>query len=333
MKRLVQILAFGSALMLSIQAQAQTPVETVRIQDFPGLGNLLGRVAVANKYCEAHGIKCELKAVPSAPLGLQMLLAGDLDLQMGPQEVLFNAVARGAKLKVVAIVHNTPMTFLVGSNKLATPNEGKGYPAIMQDLKGKKIGVTARGSGPEFQVISLLKGAGLSASDVTLVPVGAPDTALPALSSGQVDAVMSFEPMGGFCKVQKACRMLVDLRKGQGTPDLQVVRGATTLHVARADYAERKPQAIQAVRRALKDAENFVQDEKNRPAVLRILRDTWPLATPDADQVRAAVLEDSLSAMFSTLDAKALQAGADVMHRSGQLDKPIDTSTLLVGGK
>ena len=323
------LLALLSALMLHTTAAAQ-PLEVVRLQDFPGFGNPLARIAVANKYCEKYGIRCELRAVPAAPLGMQMLLAGDLEVQMGPQEVLFNAVARGSKLKVVALAHNTPMTFLVAGNKLATPNAAAGYPVAMSDLKGKKIGVTARGSGPEFQVIAMLKGAGLSADDVTLVPVGAPNTALPALSSGQIDAAMSFEPMGGLCKVQKSCRMLVDLRKGEGPPDLQVVRGAATLLTVRADYAERKPQVVTGLRAALRDAETFVQDPANRNAVLQVLRETWELPGADADQIRAVVLDDSMSALKSSLDAKALQSGADTMVRAGQIDKRIDTSTLLL---
>ncbi len=317
------------SLPLAIGAAAQ-PLETVRIQDYPGLGNPLVRVAVANKYCEKHGIRCVLQPVPSAPLGMQMLLAGDLEVQMGPQEVLFNAAARGTKLKVVALAHNTPMTFLVAGNKLPTPKAGAGYPALMKDLKGRKIGVTARGAGPEFQVISMLKGAGMAAEDVVLVPVGAPNTALPALMSGQVDAVMSFEPMGGLCKVQKSCRMLVDLRKGEGPADLQAVKGAATLLVVRADYAERKPQVAMALRAALRDAEAFVQAPANRAAVLQIIRETWELAGPDADQIRAVVLEDSLGALKSGLDPKALQAGADVMFRAGQLDKQIDVGALLL---
>jgi TPP-dependent indolepyruvate ferredoxin oxidoreductase alpha subunit len=42
----------------------------------------------------------------------------------------------------------------------------------MVELKGKKIGVTARGSGAEFQLLDMLKGAGMSGSDVTIVSFG-----------------------------------------------------------------------------------------------------------------------------------------------------------------
>lgn len=323
-------LFFALTLAVSTQVMAQAPIEVVRIQDYPGLGNLLTRVAIAEKFCEKHGIRCELRTVPSAPIGMQMLLAGDLDVQMGPPEVIFNAVARGAKVKVPGTFHGTPMTFLMASSRLATPNEPRGYPAVMQDLRGKRVGVTARGAGTEFQLASLLKGAGMSPSDVTILAVGSPDTALGAIRSGQVDAVMLFEPMGGFCEVQKVCRVLVDPRKGQGPSDLTGNTGATTLQVIRTDYAEKKPQVVAALQSALRDSEIFMQAPANRPAVLKVLRDTFSIAVPDAEAVLSVVLRDSLGAFTARVDPKALQFGADAMVRNGQLARPIDVSTLML---
>lgn len=43
------------ALTLGASAMAQTP--TLRIQDYPGLGNAITRVAIANGYCDKNGIK------------------------------------------------------------------------------------------------------------------------------------------------------------------------------------------------------------------------------------------------------------------------------------
>jgi NitT/TauT family transport system substrate-binding protein len=318
-----------TALTLAVGvAQAQS-TDTVRIQDYPGLGNLLGRVAVAYKFCEKHGIHCEMKTVPSAPLGMQMLLAGDLEVQVGAQEVLVNAIAKGAHIKVIGVVHGTPMTFLAASSRLATPNQRKGFPAVMQDLRGKRIGVPVRGAGPEFQLASLLKAAGLSLNDVTLVAVGSPDTALPALRNGQVDAVMLFEPMGGFCAVLKVCHILVDLRKGQGTPDV-LVKGANTTMVVTAAYAEKKPATVAAIRASFRDAEAFVQNPANRPAVLKVLRDTFNISIPNSDEVLSVVLKDSLPALTTTFYPKSLQEVADNMLRTGQIDKHVDTSVVLI---
>jgi NitT/TauT family transport system substrate-binding protein len=325
-QRLIALFVLAACL----QVHAQASRERVRMQDYPGLGNILAYVAIRNGYCHKHGIECELKVVPSAPLGVQMLLSGDLDLAITNAEVLFNAVSRGSQVRVIGAINVLPMTFLVGGNHLKAPNAAKGYPAVMRDLKGKRIGVTARGSGPEFQVLAMLKDAGMSAGDVTLVPVGAPDTALPALVSGQVDAVMSFEPMGAFCAVQASCRMLVDLRKGEGPSILQQGRAATTMQVVRADFARRKPQVVEAIRGAMAEAEAFAQDPANYDTMLALFREKFPLDRPDADRVRDAVLKGSLPAEHTHLDETALQTAADALVRTGQLSVRVEAGPLIL---
>ena len=157
------------SITLSQPAFAQ---DTVKVQDYPGLGNMLVRVAIAQKICDKHNIKCEVRTIPAAPLGLQTLLAGDIDVAFGPPEVVIQAASKGADIKIIGNGARGSIFFVVAGNHLETPNASKGYPAVMQDLRGKKIGVTARGSGAEFQFVDLLKGAGMSTSDVTLVAVG-----------------------------------------------------------------------------------------------------------------------------------------------------------------
>ncbi|MFX5960874.1 hypothetical protein ABTE72_19130, partial [Acinetobacter baumannii] len=75
---LALVSAFVFALLSTQAALAQTP--TLRIQDYPGIGNFLVRVANARGLCEKHGIRCELRPIPQAPLALQTLLAGDLEV-------------------------------------------------------------------------------------------------------------------------------------------------------------------------------------------------------------------------------------------------------------
>ena len=131
-------------------------------------------------------------------------ISGDLEVALDPPEVMAQAVVKGADIRILGSGARSAIFCLAAGNHLDTADAAKGYPAAMQDLKGKKVGVTARGTGAEFQLLDLLKSAGMSAADVTLVAVGAPNTALPAPVNKQVDAVMTFEPMGGCCDVRKA---------------------------------------------------------------------------------------------------------------------------------
>ena len=82
-------------------AVAQGKGESVKFQDYPGLGNMMVRVAISKGYCEKAGIKCELQTIPAAPLGAQAMLAKSIDSFLGPVEVMNAAIQRGSKMKMV----------------------------------------------------------------------------------------------------------------------------------------------------------------------------------------------------------------------------------------
>ncbi len=315
------------ALTLGMGAMAQTT--TLRIQDYPGLGNVLTRVAAANGYCEKHGVKCDLKTIPAAPLGMQTLLAGDLDVYFGPAEVAIQAFNKGADLKIIGGITSETTFFLMAGAAMETPNAAKGYPAVMQDFKGKKIGVTARGSAAEFQLVDMLRGAGMQATDVTIIPVGAPNTALPAIANKQIDALMSFPPMDGFCHAMKVCRVIIDPRKGQGPVEITRLNGGAGPAVVRSDFAQKNAAAIDGYARALKEAEVFAQDPKNFDALLKIINQTFKIDGPAGAAAVEHSLRNAISGARFSYDAKALQHAADYLHKSGQIDKVVDTSRML----
>jgi NitT/TauT family transport system substrate-binding protein len=316
-----------AALTWGVNAMAQ--METLRIQDYPGLGNVMVRVAAANGYCEKNGIKCELKTIPAAPLGIQTLLAGDIDIAFGPAEVVIQAANKGADLKIIGNGARDSIFFLMAGAHTETPNSAKGYPAVMADLKGKKVGVTARGSGAEFQLLDMLKGAGMSGADVTIVPVGAPNTALPAIANKQIDALMLFAPMDGFCAAMKVCRVIVDPRKGEGPKEITMLNGATGPMTVRGEFAQKKGAALDAFAKAMRESEAFVQNPANFNAVLKVINDTFKIEGPAGASAVEASLRSSIAGARFTLEPKALQAAADYLHRTAQIDKAVDTAKLL----
>jgi NitT/TauT family transport system substrate-binding protein len=305
--------------------------ETVRIQDYPGTGNVLTRVAISKGYCEKRRITCVLRMLPSAPAGVQALLAGDLDMAYAPPEVAVQAVVRGADLKTFGNGAALHPLFLVVGKHVDTPNAGKGYPALMRDLRGKRVGVTARGSGSEFQLVELLAGAGMTAGDVTIVAAGAPNTSFPALATKQIDALMAFEPVGGYCEVLKTCRIVLDLRKGEGPPQLQKVRGAAVPFWVRGEYARRNPHVIEALRGAHQEAEAFVQDPRQFDELLRLTQAYFRIDHPQGDAIFTIALRESIPGFRFQLDPQALQEGVQYLVRSGQLEQPVDMSRLILG--
>lgn len=327
MRRLLSSALGLLCFILATPALAQT---TLRIQDYPGLGNFLVRVANANGLCEKHGVKCELRTIPQAPLGMQTMLAGDIDIAFAPPEVVIQAVNKGADVKVLASGGREPVFFLMAGAALATPNEAKGYPAVMQDFKGRKIGVTARGSGAEFQLIEMLKGAGLRAEDVTIVAVGAPNTAFPAIANKQIDGLILFTPMDGFCEVSKACRIVVDPRNGAGPAAILKTSGASVVMVATSASVSKHAAALAGFERAMREAEVLTQNPANFAAMLKIASDTFKINAPGGEKVLEVSLRNNLKSFKFDVDPKALQHIAEYMHQGGQINKLVDTSKLLV---
>lgn len=319
-----------AAILVSLTGQAHAQTTTLKIQDYPGLGNFLVRVANANNGCEKHGIQCELRTIPQAPLGVQTMLAGDIDVAYGPPEVMIQAINRGAEFKVLGNGAYEPIFFLMAAAALETPNATKGYPAVMQDFKGKKIGVTARGSAAEFQLISLLQGAGMKVDDVTIVAVGAPNTAFPAIANKQIEGLMLFSPMDGFCEVTKACRVVVDPRKGEGAADVVKTAGAVSLMMVKADYAQKNAQALAAFGKAMDEAEVFTQNPANFPFLLKLAQETFKINVPNGDKILEVALRNSLPSFRYGVKPEALQHAAEYMQRTGQIDKLVATSNLML---
>jgi NitT/TauT family transport system substrate-binding protein len=262
-------------------------------------------------------------------LGIQTLMAGDIDVAFGPSEVVIQAANKGADLKIIGNAARDNIFFLMAGAHTETPNAAKGYPAVMADLKGKKIGVTARGSGAEFQLLDLLKGAGLSGSDVTIVPVGAPNTALPAIANKQIDAVMLFAPMDGFCAAMKVCRVIVDPRKGEGPKEITQLNGASGPMTVRGDFAQKNSATLDAFAKAMRESEAFIQNPANFAAVLKVINDTFKIEGPAGAAAVEASLRNSIGGSKFSLDPKALQHAADYLFNTKQIDKSFDTSKIL----
>ena len=310
-------------LALGAGALAQGKGETVRFQDYPGIGNMLVRTAIANGYCDKHGIKCELQAIPSGPLGAQAMLAGSIDSAFIPAEIMVGAITKGAKMKMVVggAVANTAQ--LIESNALPAPNAGKGWPAFMQDLKGRKIGVPARGSLMETTITWMLLKAGLKPDQVTFVAVGGPVTAYGALVSNQVDAIVMFEPAGSMCIVLKTCRVIWRGALDQQPAEQYALNGGGANLVFTQEYLEAHPDAIAAVIAAVKDADAFINNPANFEALMKVAERFFKFEMPKGDEVLRASLRTAVEARAYTaaINRNSVKAGLEFLVETHQLDK------------
>lgn len=103
---------------------------------------------------------------------------------------LYNMVAGGQKLTIVADKGREQKGY--SSTALMVPADSP--VKTIEELKGKKIGITQTGSTYHYMVGRLLEKHGLTLKDIQLTPLNSIGGLMEALKGKQVDAVMLNEP-------------------------------------------------------------------------------------------------------------------------------------------
>lgn len=331
---LATVILFSNAQPAVSQSAKQPAVadgRTIRIQSYPGnvAAYLTWWVAADKGFCKAHGLTCTFVPLASGPLGMQSLLSGSIDVAAAVTEVVVSATAKGADVQIVASTH--PNLYFSLSVSKDVPLSNKGYPEVMKDLKGKRIGVTVRGSAVEMQMRALLIGAGMSPDDVSYVAVGSPGTAYASLLAKQVDAAMMFPPFKAICEVQKTCVTAVDLAKGEGPADLKALNGGVQYVAMTRKFIEANPVVVDALIQSLEDAAKWIKDPANAAEVLQVLKSNYQISKDIAngDAVMAEIARSEAAGAGVTIDRNAVKAYVDYMLKYKLLDKPVDTTDLV----
>ena len=172
----------------------------VQAQDTVRLGNLkfahYGAVSYIKEIAPNCGIKVEERVFAKGPDIMQAIMAGELDAGAAASESAISARANGAPIYVVA-------GFAKGGARLVA-RQGSGIKSV-NDLKGKKVGVT-RGGIHEILLAAELAKHGLTMSekpgkDVQIIYLAFADLNQ-ALLGKNLDAIMQSEPQSS----QAMCR-------------------------------------------------------------------------------------------------------------------------------
>lgn len=296
-------------------AFAQT---AVKFADIPGPGNLLARVAISKGYCKQHGLDCQLQVIPAAPLGVQAMLAGSIDSALSPVDVMIGAVKNGSAMKMVVGALASNLLVLVERSDVSPANAGKPYPQFMEGLKGKRIGVIARGSSSETGMRYLFSKAGLNPDDATYIAVGGAPTAYNALQSKQIDVAMIVEPLGSICDVSKNCRVIWRGASDKEPAALYGLNGGNIGQLFLQKTINEKPAMIAAVIRAMSDADTFINNPANFEEVLKIATSYFKFELPDGDAVMRANLQQFIKdrTYSAAISRKAIAAGLDYLKDS-----------------
>src|SRR5712692_2712006 len=167
-------------------------------------------------YFTEQGLDVEFVEIGAGAASIPSLAAGQFDVGVGSiNPALYNAIARGIDIKLVATKGSTPPVAegsLIGSQALVLAADVAASGAIQDyaDLRGKSVALPDRGSTLERALHKALERGGLTIEDVEIKLLAYADM-LPALSNRSVDAAMELEP---FIAQGAARGILVPWKRG-----------------------------------------------------------------------------------------------------------------------
>ena len=151
-------------------------------------------VAEKKGFFREEGLEVSFIAFDSAAKMIAPFASGDLDVGGGGTSAgLYNAVARGIDIKIVADKNHTPPGQGIQPLLVRKDHVESGRYKSLADLKGMKISTAAPGSAASTTLDRALKMGGLKLADVDQVYMGFPQQAV-ALANKAIDAAFTAEP-------------------------------------------------------------------------------------------------------------------------------------------
>ncbi len=200
MRRIIITLVLVAAGAL---AAGQADAEALRVGTPAGANFtfLPARIGVDRGAFAAEGIDVEVTDFGGGAKLQQAMIAGAIDMTVSAgTDLAFSA--KGSPDMAVAAMGNRPTLGIVVAYDSPLKN--------VDDLKGKKIGVTTVGSLTEWLMKRLIAQQGWAKDTVTLVPVGSDLQSQAALlTTGQIDGVVAPPAFGVQLELAKKARILL----------------------------------------------------------------------------------------------------------------------------
>ena len=244
--------AFAENLMRVRLAQNLAPISGITI------------VAKAQGFFEKHGLDVAVTNFTSGKQCLDTVIGGGADIATTAEAPVTAAAMAGQSIAFVAGMEYSDLKTLA-LRSAGIKSRG--------DLKGKKIAYTA-GTGSEVYTSRLLKSAGLTARDVTLVNLK-PQEMIPALAAGSIDAFDTWEPH--ILNGKKALGDKVDQL------DTSNVYSETFNIVVMQAYLKSDPQVVEKFLAAMLDAEAWMA--ANSAEAVAIVAKTSGMKTEELEPI------------------------------------------------
>ena len=253
--RLPALLATLACCALLAGAGSELPTRRIRLAVGSRPGNLVYlQVDLARTlgYFAAEGLDVEFMHFQAGTAASDALVSGKAEFSGNSIDHAIQLRAQGTDLRMIASFTNLPTVTLVVRRDLR--------PRIrtIRDLKGARLGVTALGAGTHVLAAWILKKAGCSIDDVTVVPVGAGQSLIQAMQDKKIDAAMATDPTTTELLMSGQASILLDLVTYDETQ--RVFNGGYqfTGLLTRPDVVARRPDWAQKMVNAIVKADHFI---------------------------------------------------------------------------
>lgn len=254
----------GTALLLGFATVSLAQVETKSFQIWTSRDAQQGAlpvVAARKGFFEKEGLKVEVKFVSSGSEIPAGMAGGTIPMAIASWTNPMAMVANGLPVRILA-----ETTDISAAQQLVVHKGGS--IKTPKDLEGKKLALTRIGL-----VMSILekmcKEYGCDVSKITLINMQPEDIVL-AFQRGDVDAIQTWEPWATYA-VQKGGKILLSATESfvPGKEGKKRVDGVYAAVFARGDFVKDNPKTVEAALRALKNAAEWM--ETNRDAAADIV--------------------------------------------------------------
>jgi ABC-type nitrate/sulfonate/bicarbonate transport system substrate-binding protein len=259
------------------------------------------RAALARGYFKQQGLQIEPILIRGGPAAIAALVSGEVDFAaIGGAQAVFRSRARGLDLSIIACTSSTTNYILLGDKQTR----------IVEDLRGKMIGVTGAGTYSEFAMKAFLKKHNINPDkDVTLRAIGGTVLRAAAIEKGII-AAAPFSPEDGVRLIKAGYSLISNLSESLGIPQ--------NIIVTRNEVLEKYPDMS---RRVLKGYIQGMQVAKfNKKEAIKAGYDSGLTGDPEIVSAAWDLYSPGLTADLSIVTA-GLQQMLDEDIRAGLVEK------------
>jgi len=272
-----------------LAAPAAATAETIRV----GLPTktywptTVAETAVRQKLFEKEGITAELTIYRSGAETFEGMAAGAADIILDPPSLVSAGRKKGVMSRIVA---NAAMGNF--GWQLMVPTKST---LGVKDLNGKKVAITAAGSGSDLLALWTIQDRKI---EFTRVPVGGGGL-VPNLLAGNVDAAVVYSPLSFQIGKAGDAKTILDYSK-------EVPPNLTAGWIVLDKYAQEKPQTVQKALNALYGALQFMR--ANKDVTVKLIADLYEMPA----EIAALEYDNTIMKLETSGDMSAAEVPAAV---------------------